>query len=144
MQLRILLLENDVDLSAILTDALTEAGHDVVVCHTLSEGIDSVSEDVFDLLLLDVYLDIGTSLGVANYCGFASPATQIIFMSGNRHSDLATLHEKCRDAAYFFRKPVQLSELLDLIEQISLVQPQARTRLPGYVAPINARQKRAL
>lgn len=102
----------------------------------LAEGIDCVSAQVFDVLLLDVFLDIGTSFGVANYCSFASPGTQIIFMSGNSRIDRAELHEKCRDTAYFFRKPVQLADLLDVIRHISSTQPESRTRLPGYVAPI--------
>lgn len=136
MKLNVLILENDADLCLILTEALTDEGHDVVVCHTLSEGIDRVSEHVFDVLLLDVFLDIGTSLGVANYGSFASPGTQIIFMSGSSRIDGNELYEKCRDTAYFFRKPVQLADLLDVIRHIASTQPETRTRLPGYVAPI--------
>lgn len=51
---RILIIEDDLDLTTIWRDALTDEGHDVEVCHEGHSGGHLIETQQFDLIIADV------------------------------------------------------------------------------------------
>jgi DNA-binding response OmpR family regulator len=54
--MRILVVEDDVQLAKQVASALTEAGHDAVIVHNGERALDKAKETSFDLIVLDVIL----------------------------------------------------------------------------------------
>jgi DNA-binding response OmpR family regulator len=54
--MRILVVEDDIQLAKQVASALTEAGHDAVIVHNGERALDKAKETPFDLIMLDVIL----------------------------------------------------------------------------------------
>ncbi len=54
--MRILLVEDDVQLARQIAAALTEAGHDPIIVHDGERALDKAKETPFDLIVLDIIL----------------------------------------------------------------------------------------
>ena len=54
--MRILVVEDDVQLAKQVASALTEAGHDPVIVHNGERAVDKAKETPFDLIMLDIIL----------------------------------------------------------------------------------------
>ncbi len=54
--MRILVVEDDVQLAKQVASALTEAGHDAVIVHNGERALDKAKETPFDLIMLDIIL----------------------------------------------------------------------------------------
>src|SRR5881296_1340345 len=54
--MRILVVEDDVQLAKQVASALTEAGHDSVIVHNGERALDKAKETPFDLIVLDIIL----------------------------------------------------------------------------------------
>ncbi len=54
--MRILLVEDDVQLARQIASALTEAGHDPIIVHNGEGALDKTTETSFDLIVLDIIL----------------------------------------------------------------------------------------
>jgi two-component system, OmpR family, response regulator len=54
--MRILVIEDDVQLAKQVASALTEAGHDAVIVHNGERALDKAKETPFDLIMLDIIL----------------------------------------------------------------------------------------
>jgi DNA-binding response OmpR family regulator len=54
--MRILVVEDDVQLAKQVASALTEAGHDAVIVHNGEKALDKAKETPFDLIMLDIIL----------------------------------------------------------------------------------------
>jgi DNA-binding response OmpR family regulator len=54
--MRILVVEDDVQLARQITSALTEAGHDPIIVHDGERALDKTKQKPFDLIVLDVIL----------------------------------------------------------------------------------------
>ena len=54
--MRILVVEDDVQLAKQVASALTEAGHDAVIVHNGERAVDKAKETPFDLIMLDIIL----------------------------------------------------------------------------------------
>src|SRR5437870_13778451 len=54
--MRILVVEDDVQLAKQVASALTEAGHDAVIVHNGERALDKAEEAPFDLIMLDIIL----------------------------------------------------------------------------------------
>lgn len=62
-RLRILLVEDDAVISALVADVLAELGHDVCgVARTELETIDAAMRQAPDLMIVDAYLKVGTGV----------------------------------------------------------------------------------
>ena len=109
--IKILLLEDDVTLSDIISEFLTEQGYDVVCAYDGDEAIDRGYEEPFDLFLLDVKVPCQNGFDVLRHLrqeGKESPAIFVTSLSSV--DDLSQAYDAgCDD---FLRKPFELQELL--------------------------------
>src|SRR6266487_4725952 len=65
--MRILLVEDDVQLARQIAAALTEAGHDPIIVHDGERALDKAKETPFDLIVLDIILPGMDGFGVLRY-----------------------------------------------------------------------------
>lgn len=115
MPRRMLIVEDEAPLCALLRDIFTDEGYEVITAAAGREGWDRLAAGGFDLVLANMmlpYVD-GREL-LARVC--ADPAlrhTPVILMSANPPATAAS-----GGAAAFVTKPFQLDELLAIIARV--------------------------
>jgi DNA-binding response OmpR family regulator len=114
---KLLLLEDDPNLSESVSEYLEEQGYSVTSVYDASEAEDSLYEQKFDLLLLDVNVPGGDGFSILKNSRKEGNATPAIFItSRNSMQDVEEGFESGGDD--YIRKPFALKELLLRIQTI--------------------------
>ncbi len=118
MDIKLLLLEDDVQLSEIIAEYLEENGCDVTHVRDGQEAMDKIYEERFDLLLLDVKVPFMNGFDLLSKIRKDGNETPAIFLTSlNSIDDLSKAFEAgCDD---YLKKPFELKELLLRIKTIS-------------------------
>lgn len=117
MKTKILLLEDDLNLSETVCDYLEENGFEVISVYDGDEAISAIYENCFDLLLLDVNVPSKNGFEVLKEVRKENKETPAIFITSLNSVD--SLEEGyssgCDD---YIRKPFALKELLIRVQTI--------------------------
>ncbi len=134
---RILLLEDDVNLSETVEEYLSDEGYEVLCAYDGESAQDAIYEESFDLLLLDVNVPGPNGfelLKEARENGTATPA--VFITSRNAMEDVESGFESGADD--YIRKPFALKELLLRVQTILkrnfFHNPKERMDLGGGLA----------
>ncbi len=79
--MRILLVEDDVQLARQIASALTEAGHDPIIVHDGERALDKAKETPFDLIVLDIILPGMDGFGVLRYLRSQHMASRVLMLT---------------------------------------------------------------
>jgi DNA-binding NtrC family response regulator len=111
--MRILIVDDDVDLMNGLADLLTRDGHNTVGCSSFAEAREALKTHTFDVIVTDVRLGESNGLGLLVDAESFQPGLQKIVMSG--YPD----HVLRRDAealgAVYLVKPIDPETLLNAV-----------------------------
>lgn len=117
MKARLLLLEDDPNLSESVSEYLEDHGFDVVRVYDAASAEDALFEQKFDLLLLDVNVPGGDGFSLLKEARNGGNATPAVFItSRNAMNDLEKGFESGGDD--YLRKPFELKELLLRVQTI--------------------------
>ena len=117
MKPRLLLLEDDPNLSESVSEYLEDHGYDVVCVYDAGSAEDALYEQKFDLLLLDVNVPGGDGFSLLKESREGGNKTPAIFItSRNAMSDVEEGFESGGDD--YIRKPFALKELLLRVQTI--------------------------
>jgi len=107
---RLLIVEDDTALAALLEEYLSEANYTVRVCHDGKTALDSLNHEPFDLVLSDIILPDISGLSVLQKARGEPAHTLVILMTGYSSID-DVLHAIEQGAYDFVNKPFQLPEI---------------------------------
>ena len=114
---KLLLLEDDPNLSESVEEYLTEQGYDVVCVYDAASAEDTLYEQKFDLLLLDVNVPDGNGFSLLKSSRSGGNNTPAIFLTSRNAMD--DVEEGFASGADdYLRKPFALKELLLRIQTI--------------------------
>jgi DNA-binding response OmpR family regulator len=128
---KILIVEDDPNISKALSIRLKNAGYDVSVAPDAVTAVGAAVKKTPDLVLLDISLPAGDGFTVAERIQALIPtATPIIFLTASRKPGL---REKAKElgAAAFFQKPYEADDLLGAI-QVALAGAPAVENVAVY------------
>jgi len=117
MNRNILIVEDDQNLSAVLSRVLAREGYEVIVSHTVREGIDLLQKDSPGVILTDIYLPDGRGIEVLECAQAANKGTDVIVMTANATVESAIEAMK-KGAHDYLLKPFQIDELILHIRKI--------------------------
>jgi DNA-binding NtrC family response regulator len=134
--LRILVVEDDPDVRAAVTDALRSAGHEVADVADGQQAIEHVSATSYDVVVTDVRLPRVDGLTLFRRTRETSPRTAVVLMTsfGNATDAVAAMKQGAHD---YLTKPFDVDELVirvrSIAEKRALEQAleEARARLAG-------------
>ncbi|MCW3110583.1 MAG: sigma-54 factor interaction protein [Segetibacter sp.] len=136
----ILLVEDDRTFSKILETFLTKNGFNVEVKYNVKTGLSAISENKFDLLLLDYRLPDGTGLDFLTSCKKKCLHVPAIIMTS--FNDVRTAVKAMRSGAYeYIIKPLNPDELLMVINEALNKDKQKTTGSPSPNAFIEGQSK---
>ncbi|MEL6452053.1 MAG: response regulator [Pseudomonadota bacterium] len=125
----VLLLEDDPYLQFTFTEALRDAGHEVLVASDNDEAMSELRRSTPDVLVLDLMINDGFSTDVANYAVYSAPQAEVIFMTGSGLFPKGELFGMSRNARLVLRKPVKMDELTTMVAHVA----DGVLRLPAAV-----------
>lgn len=114
--MRILLVEDDRTIAAGLEYSLQNEGFNTVICHDVHSGKKIISEQVFDLYLLDVSLPDGTGYDLCSMIRQKSN-TPIIFLTA-LDEEVNVVMGLDMGADDYITKPFRLRELISRIKSV--------------------------
>jgi len=136
--MRVLVVEDQVDLGDVFRDYLFELGHQPVVVHTAEAALARLKTDRLDAILLDVQLPGMSGLDFLQLRPVRALGVPIVAVSGVANESQA---RQCLQlgAADFMGKPVQLDRLNEVL---TFLEPQAMSRLVSREQPDRRRSAR--
>ena len=112
----ILLIEDDDVLRKIIETFLEESGYLVLKAKDGLEGIEMISKEAFDLIVVDVVLPHVSGIGVIKMAKTRCPEIPIICITGHGHFPEKLAEEEHVDK--IFHKPFEFKELAEAIESL--------------------------
>jgi two-component system response regulator RegA len=101
---RLLLVDDDRALCAVMRRALTERGFDVAVAHTVEDAARMIDADSPEYAVVDLRLPDQSGLRLVAHLMAADPHTRIVVLTG--HASIATAVEAIKlGATYYLTKP---------------------------------------
>lgn len=117
MRNRILLLEDDISLIDGLQYSLKKNGFELEIARTVKEAIGFISENRFDLLLLDVALPDGTGFSVCEQVRKSGNQIPIIFLTAS-DEEVNVIRGLDSGGDDYITKPFKLGELCSRIRAL--------------------------
>jgi CheY-like chemotaxis protein len=137
--MRVLVVEDQVDLGEVFRDFLFELGHQPVVVHTAEAALSTLQTERPDAILLDVQLPGMSGIDFLQLRPVRALGVPIVAVSGVVNETQA--RECLRlGATDFMGKPVQLDRLNEVL---TFLEPHAMSRLAERQAPDRRRSPRA-
>lgn len=117
---RILVIDDDETLLALLERSLMRAGYDVL---TTSDGQDArrlVAREAFDVVITDMVMPQPDGFEMLAELRRTCPATRVIAVSGNpRMAEIYLRAARCLGAVSMLQKPFRFEHLLGTIERLT-------------------------
>lgn len=137
--MRVLVVEDQVDLGDVFRDFLFELGHQPVVVHTAEAALAKLQTERPDAILLDVHLPGMSGIDFLQLRPVRALGVPIVAVSGvvNEAQARACLQ---LGAADFMGKPVQLDRLNEIL---TFLEPHAMSRLAERQVPDRRQSPRA-
>lgn len=130
---RVLLIDDDADFAAGHADFLEEFGYEVKVAHDDQRARETVSTFDPQIALIDLNLGNSNGIDLINVLREKSPALICIMLTGN--ADMESAIEALRQGANdFLRKPVDLDELLAVMERCIKIQRLVEEKIASDIA----------
>lgn len=118
---KLLLVEDDPALQFTIQTALEEKGYKVQAVSTTGEAMERLSDEVYALVISDIYVDEHTGLDVLNAAKRKDPDCPVILMTGR--GTIETVRAASRGGAFdYIAKPFDLDVMLHAVERASAVR----------------------
>jgi DNA-binding NtrC family response regulator len=115
-QERLLIVEDEPDLRQIFVDILTTDGYDISTAHDGEMAIQMLSENTYDLSLIDLYLPKADGFQVLAHLQRVNSSTSAIVMTG--HASIESAVEAMKQgAADYLTKPVAFDQLRIVVKK---------------------------
>lgn len=116
---RILVIDDEPQVTEIIEAFLTNAGHEVVVGNTAAEGLKKARDKKPDVILLDIMMPDADGYSICNQLKSDPPTSDIpvVFLTGKDRSDDQGRSFKV-GGDMFIKKPFSCERLLEIINII--------------------------
>jgi len=118
MSSRVLVVDDEPGLRAVLTDLLDMEGYEVVDCDGVVSAKEQLGQREFDIAMVDVFLSSEPAgLGLVSHILAEYPNTGVIIMTG--YADRADVEAACISGAYTcIDKPFDLDDVLRVVSAV--------------------------
>ncbi|HVS22399.1 MAG TPA: sigma-54 dependent transcriptional regulator [Gammaproteobacteria bacterium] len=142
MSARILVVDDEANIRALIDEILSEEGYDVTTAADAKHARAARKEHEFDLVLLDIWMPDTDGISLLKEWTESGESGTVVMMSG--HGTVDTAVEATRLGAFdFIEKPVSLAKLLRTVEKALAARrtkDQRRTALAQTPSPAGKSQ----
>ncbi|MCA8878782.1 MAG: response regulator [Rhodobacteraceae bacterium] len=124
--MKYLIAEDDPNLRFLWHTLLTRHGHDVTETSSADQARAALEEDVFDVMLLDLYLGRASGFSLVRLAERLNPGCKVIIVAGAAELSDREIRTSARSVVSVHRKPVDIEDLLDVCGRIDRGSPLRR------------------
>ncbi|MEX2336641.1 MAG: response regulator [Fulvivirga sp.] len=120
MKVQILVVDDEVEICLLLSGMLRKMGFGTEYAHSVSEGIEKVSENDFDVIFLDLNLPDGLGFHLIPKVKLENPNSKIVIISaydGNIERERAS----AEGAHFFIPKPFNKKMIVNALEEMQVL-----------------------
>ncbi len=117
----VLIIDDEPGMCWILETALTDEGYQVTAVDTATEAINSVENNVYDVVFIDAKLPDANGLQIAQQFLQKYPQMKLVVMSGyySNKEDLKNTEVDYEKVAFFLGKPFDFQEIYQMLDELS-------------------------
>ncbi|MEM6889315.1 MAG: response regulator [Pseudomonadota bacterium] len=114
--MRVLIVESHDELSALWQRHLERLGMSVIRTRGQTDAIAYLGSDDIDIIILDLVLQDGSALAVADYASYRQPDARVIFVTNTSFFSDGSIFSHAPNACAFVRTGTAPSDLAALVE----------------------------
>lgn len=112
----VLIVESHAELGAMWQRHLARQGLNVTLVHDQDSAIDRLQSQNFDIIVMDVMLNDGNAITVADYASYRRPETRVIFVSNTNFFSDGSIFQICSNACAFVPSATPPADLAAMVE----------------------------
>lgn len=115
-RLKVLIVDDEVNLAQAMAEALERSGYDIVLAHSGTAGLKTLEREEPNLILTDLKMDGMDGLTLLKMAKEELPDAEVVVITG--HGDVKTAVEAMRAGAMnYLQKPVGIDELRAMVDK---------------------------
>lgn len=112
----VLIVESRRDLGALWQRHLQRSDMVVSLVHTQKDAIEYLTENTADIIILDLVLEDGSSLAVADFASFRQPDARVIFVTNTSFFSDGSIFAHARNACAYVQSETPPDDLAAMVE----------------------------
>ncbi len=114
--MKVLIVEPVADLGALWKRHLDRQGATTAIALNEDSAVSMLQEQLFDLLILDLELEGGSALAVADFANFRQPDAQIIFVTSSSFFSDGSIFNLCSNACALIQSDTAPDDIAAMAE----------------------------
>ena len=114
--MNVLIVESDPTLGSVWQNHMLRQGLDARLVHSQSEAASALSGGKFDVIVLNIVLEEGSALAVADLASYRQPDIQIIFVTGTSFFSDGSIFSLNANARAFLQSDTPPEDLTAMVE----------------------------
>lgn len=118
--MNVLIVESSRHLAALWQRHLERMGARVSVAYTQEAAIALLQEQSFKVIVLDLVLETGSALAVADFASYRQPQTRVVFVTNTSFFSDGSIFQHCANACAYLPSATPPADLAAMIEHYAL------------------------
>lgn len=114
--MNVLIVQNKASLGQMWQSHLQRHGHLVDIALDQDTATEKLSEQFYPIIILDVVLDNGSAIAVADYASYRHPDARVIFVTNTSFFSDGSIFQLCSNACAFVPTATQPDDLTAMVE----------------------------
>lgn len=114
--MKVLIVESDPDLGQLWQRHIARAGTDVVLVGSQDDAVSAIRDQGFSVLILDLVIEGGSALAVADYAGFRRPEMKVIFVTRQSFFSDGSIFNHASNACAMIQPDTSPDDLAAVVE----------------------------
>jgi len=114
--MNVLIVQNKPSLAQLWQNHLQRYGHSVDIATDQDCAITNLSETDYPILILDVVLNGGSAIAVADYASYRRPDAKVIFVTNSSFFSDGSIFQLCANACAFVPTATEPEDLAAMVE----------------------------
>ena len=120
--MNILIAEANAPLAALWQRHMERSGASVIVAHDAESALDCIDEFDLQVIVLDVMLDGGAALGVADFANYRRPGARIVYVTSSSFFSDGSIFQISPNACAFLPSSTAPDDLATMVEHYARAQ----------------------
>ncbi|WP_121629127.1 response regulator [Tropicibacter alexandrii] len=120
--MNILIAEANTHLASLWKRHMARSGAEVILAHTAEDALDQIDQVDFQVIVLDVMLDGGAALSVADFANYRRPEARVIFVTSSSFFSDGSIFQISPNACAFLPCSTSPADLATMVEHYARAQ----------------------
>lgn len=114
--MRVLIVESKPDLGRVWQRHLQRMGACVTLVQGQQQAIDTLAQDVFDVIILDLVLEDGNALDVSDFASYRQPDARVLFVTNTTFFSDGSIFAHAQNACACMPTDTKPEDLVAMVE----------------------------